>query len=494
MIFSPWSVQKINLYSPFAPIRKIFDDFFETCKFHVFTPLAPSIYNIFIDGLIKCLREKKLGAHRLNQYAGVIILADDVALLSTSPTELQEMLNVTQEYTRTWRYRINPSKSRIVTFNEKKQRNNTPAYTWNLGDKIIPQANEHPHLGLTKSSTSYDPTDKMITKGTQTFYGLTGAGAYTGGLLPHHCARLWKVYCVPRMLYGIAVVKLTQAMRNKLDRAQHQLFKKVLGLPNSVADEAVFLLTGLVPLSMQVDLETLLLIGQLVNLPHSRYEVRSLLHAITKSIPLLRSWERILQQYNLPDLHTLIRKPIPYSTWKTSIKGIVNSSLYRNIHQSLQTKSSLALFKNNIHIAQDLYPHSCTSKFLRQAVIIRSQLVTQTYLTQSRLNTLKKTASRCCQMCKNADEDVVHFLAICPQFKSHRQILVNKLQKQDIPKKIRRTFQPSEDPSSFTQAVLFPCHLKVKPQHRQALLSVTLSFLYQIHCARASALYHTCST
>ena len=103
----------------------------------------------------------------------------------------------------------------------------------------------------------------MISEATQTFYALTGAGAYTGGLLPHHCVRLWKVYCIPHMLYGVAVIKLNQAVRNKLDRAQHQLFKKILGLPNTAADEAVHLLTGLIPLSMQVDLEMLLLMASL---------------------------------------------------------------------------------------------------------------------------------------------------------------------------------------------------------------------------------------
>ena len=47
--------------------------------------LSPLLYNVFIDGLIKLLKEKNLGCHHLNQYTGVIVLADDVALVSTSP-------------------------------------------------------------------------------------------------------------------------------------------------------------------------------------------------------------------------------------------------------------------------------------------------------------------------------------------------------------------------------------------------------------------------
>ena len=201
--------------------------------------LSPLLYTIFIDGLIKDLKEKKLGCHLLSQYAGVIVLADDVALLSTSPSELQKMFDATYKYAETWKYRINPNKSKIIVFNNKKPDPSTQP-DWNLGEEHLKTASQHPHLGITKSSSRYDPTDQMIKRGTQTYYALTGAGAYTGGLLPHHSARLWRVYCIPRMLYGVPIMNFNQTMRNKLNRSQHQLFKKILGLPTSAADEAIY--------------------------------------------------------------------------------------------------------------------------------------------------------------------------------------------------------------------------------------------------------------
>ena len=150
--------------------------------------LSPLLYSVFVDGLIKTLREKDLGCHLHNQYAGAIVLADDVALISTSPDELQEMLIVTYEYAQMWRYRINPSKSCILVFNERGK-TTTQQRTWMLGDEPVRQARQHPHLGIIKSPSPYDPTDHMITRGTHAFYALTGAGAYTGGLLPHHSSR-----------------------------------------------------------------------------------------------------------------------------------------------------------------------------------------------------------------------------------------------------------------------------------------------------------------
>ncbi|XP_063968861.1 uncharacterized protein LOC129281930 [Lytechinus pictus] len=164
----------------------------------------------------------------------------------------------------------------------------------------------------------------MIAKGLKTFYALTGAGAYTGGLLPQHCATLWRVYCVPRMLFGAAVINFTKGMLKRLNQSQLQLFKQILGLPKSAADEAVHLLTGLIPISAQVDVVKQL-IGQLLDLPHERFEYRTFLHALSKQTVTIRAWQTILLKYNLPDLQSLTLDPIPYCQWKKTVKTAVNN-------------------------------------------------------------------------------------------------------------------------------------------------------------------------
>eukprot|EP00057_Strongylocentrotus_purpuratus_P022603 XP_011677077.1 PREDICTED: RNA-directed DNA polymerase from mobile element jockey-like [Strongylocentrotus purpuratus] len=454
--------------------------------------LSPLLYTVFVDGLIKELRDKRLGCQLLSQHAGVIVLADDVALVSSSPTELQEMLNVTCKYAETWRYRINPQKSKIVTFNNKAHKS-TAQPMWILGQMPIESVTQHPHLGIIKSSSKHDPTDLMISRGTKTFYALTGAGAYTGGLLPHHCARLWKTYCIPRMLYGVAIMKLNQTRLNKLDRSQYQLFKKILGLPNSAADDAVYLLTGLFPLSMRVDQEILLVIGQLINLPHSRYEVRTLHHAITNFTPLARTWERTLRSYELPNLHSLLSKPVPYVTWKSVTRSAIDSAMQKKVREAINAKSSLAFFKNNTSSPYDLYPKSISSSFLRQAIIVRSQLLSQTYLTQSRLCKIKKGTIRFCQVCKAEEEDITHFIAKCKPLRNHRQKLVDNLHHRGVQQSTLALFSP-DDPETFTRAVLLPNVLTVCPNQKNLLINASLSFLYNIHSARANAIANTFST
>ena len=421
----------------------------------------------------------------------MIVLADDVALISTSPTELQEMLDITHEYTKTWRYRINPNKSKIVIFNQKA-RKGMDHHSWRLGEEPVDTADQYPHLGITKSTSKLDPTDNILNKGTRAFYAMTGAGAYTGGLLPHHSAHLWKTYCIPRMLYGAPVMKFTQTMKTKLDRAQHQLFKKILGLPNS-ADEAVYLLTGLAPLSTQVDMEILLLVGQLVTLPRTRYEVRTLLHAVANSTPLLQCWNDTLRRYQLPDLQTAITDPIPYNSWKSAAKRAITASIQQNTHKAVESKSSLSFFKGSSLQALDLYPPSCSSPFLRQAVIIRAQLVTNTYLTQIRLNQIKKTATRHCQLCSGGDEDTVHLVAQCPFHQNARLNLLSDLRSRSLPQQALTVFN-LDNPHSFTQAVLLPNRVQVDATHRHILITKTLTYLYHIHASRAAALLRASST
>lgn len=61
---------------------------------------SPLLYTTLIDALIKLLRSKKLGYNLLGRYSGLLVLAEDVAVISLSPSELQCMLDATDSYTK----------------------------------------------------------------------------------------------------------------------------------------------------------------------------------------------------------------------------------------------------------------------------------------------------------------------------------------------------------------------------------------------------------
>ena len=189
-------------------------------------------------------------------------------------------------------------------------------------------------------------------------------------------AKLWTTYCIPRMLYGSPLLPLNKRMSAKLDSSQSSLFKKILGLPKSSANESVFLLTSIIPISSQIDLRTLLLC-----LPHDRFEFSTLLAAL----PLVTSWKTILTKYQLPTLPDLINNPPAYPLWKRLAKSTIHNTVISEVTSAIKAKKSLSSWSTTalpppLHL---YYPPSLPH--LRIAIILRSQLATQTYPVQLRL-------------------------------------------------------------------------------------------------------------
>ncbi|XP_063966129.1 uncharacterized protein LOC135156775 [Lytechinus pictus] len=441
--------------------------------------LSPSLYTLFIDGLIKTLRDKNLGCHINDRYAGVLVLADDVALLSNSATELQAMLDTTLAYSQCWRYKINPTKSAVVVMHPKKNDTQT---VWKMGDSPISRKDCHDHLGIPKSGSRLDPTDQIISRGLKTFYALHGTGAHTLGLVPTLSSHLWNVYCIPRMLYGTAILHFTKAMEYKLDKAQNHLFKRVLGIPNTAANECVFLLTGLLPISARIDYEKLLLLGQLLNLDQTRFEYGTFLlalHANTQTIKTLRC---ILQKYGIPPLEDLLVNPIPYRAWKPTINKAINDHVQAQMLQGAASKPSLVCWTlRSFTDPLELYPKDPPSSIIRQALTVRAQLLTSTYLTQSRLCKIGKKTDPTCALCKLEEDTTEHILAKCPRTLHLRNTLLDKIRNllKDFPSST--TSFNTSNPWQLTAAILLPYDASLPHPLNSLILKATLHFIFKLH-------------
>ena len=57
---------------------------------------SPILFSCYVDKLIKCLRESRIGCRIADEYFGVFIYADDIFLLSASRPGLQAMVNTCQ--------------------------------------------------------------------------------------------------------------------------------------------------------------------------------------------------------------------------------------------------------------------------------------------------------------------------------------------------------------------------------------------------------------
>ena len=74
-------------------------------------------------------------------------------------------------------------------------------------------------------------------------YSLMGAGLHgINGINPLIAWKLWRTFVVPRMLYGIEILKKTTTDIYKLEQFQKKTLEQFLGLPQQTADPAIYIM------------------------------------------------------------------------------------------------------------------------------------------------------------------------------------------------------------------------------------------------------------
>ena len=114
--------------------------------------------------------------------------ADDLALIASSPEELQQMLNIVSKYTSQWQYSLSADKSVVMMVGEtsKTRTRARASRKWMLGGQTIQKVDEQHHLGILRTvySTSIHRTAERCTPGRSAFFALNSVGSRFGSLHP----------------------------------------------------------------------------------------------------------------------------------------------------------------------------------------------------------------------------------------------------------------------------------------------------------------------
>ena len=115
----------------------------EWCSSRASTLPSPVFY-IYIDDLITDLKLSGYGANIGNIFAGCLLYADDIVLLSPTCRGLQKLITACEQYGRLWDLKFNSLKSQLTTFGSKCPTNpiitllNAPLY---FGGKVSNHCN-----------------------------------------------------------------------------------------------------------------------------------------------------------------------------------------------------------------------------------------------------------------------------------------------------------------------------------------------------------------
>ena len=125
--------------------------------------LSPLLFNLFINDVIPQFHESDSDPPTLiHKDVGCLLYADDLVIISTSPTGLQNSLDKLHTYCERWKLAVNLSKSKTMCFTKHGQ--NTK-HQFMLGKETLEHVKNYSYLGIELSHTgSFKLAQKSVTR------------------------------------------------------------------------------------------------------------------------------------------------------------------------------------------------------------------------------------------------------------------------------------------------------------------------------------------
>ena len=396
--------------------------------------LSTGFYKVYIDELLRILKSKRLGLRIGTVYIGCPTCADDIALLALSPDELQLMLYEALNYSKKNRYQIHPTKSCVIDISIYKLDENLE---WSLGDNQLKLSDSAVHLGITragKKESSINVNDR-VKLARRTSYSLMNTGLHgANGLSPETSYVIYRAYVLPRLLYGLDVLSLTQGQVDQLSRYHIQTLRNIQSLPQRTACAAVYMLLGALPLEAELHKRRLSLLNSVITSDNECLKglvQRQLACSFNVKSSFFNITSKILEKYELPSLSQLLCSSYSKLQWKHTYVKAVNKFWSTQLVSEIKTKKSLKYLPvENLRIGSThLVWRSLDSTVsdVRKG-ITKARILTGTYLLQKTRNSFSGgTVDPVCRNCRLEDEDLLHVLARCPAYFEIRKYTVRLL-------------------------------------------------------------------
>ena len=265
------------------------------------------------------------------------------------------------------------------------------------------------HLGVKRNLKSAHPTiNDRLSMGNRTLYALMGSGLHgTNGLPVKVSLHLYNIYVIPRLLYGIESITLTEKAIRDLEIFQRRALRSILGLSERTACAGLYTLSGAIPIRYQIHIRMLTFLLALLKDGITRSVI---LRQYTMKHDTSASWviqaKKILREYKLPtiaDLYTNTPAKLP---WKKTVKQAIYKQATEEINKEAQERSTLkflnpSMSTNTLH---DCVDHVENPQLVTRANI-KSRLLVGVYpLATTRLR-IKQTTDTTCELCDTTDEE-----------------------------------------------------------------------------------------
>ena len=366
--------------------------------------------------LLNCDLGYKIG----NINIGNPVVADDSALLSSDPFELQSMMNLSHFHSEENQYELHPIKS-VVTIMRQNKANMDSLFTWYLGDSPASLKSEFEHLGLIWEEQKLSPNvEARISTTRKASYKAMGYGLHNNGVDPQAAIGITNMQIISKLLSGLKATILSNSDSNKIDSFFHKMLKQIQGLPDNTAREAVYILAGEMPIEEKLELEILEIYGGITRLLPNHVLQQLARRQIAIKSKTSKSWfikaTNIATKYNIDGCGALT-KPKTQAAWKRECIVKVWSTVYHDMYDRARSRSTLAwmILKNptKTYCIHEIWATCLGSPKQAEAARIRARLLVGRYGLNKNRAKYRPGSDSSCPMCHYKEEDETHFIAVC---------------------------------------------------------------------------------
>ena len=208
-------------------------------------PLSPILFNIFVEGLASEL-QKVGGIDLEGQKLHSLLFADDISALAETAADLQDMINVVDEYCRKWRMTVHPVKSKVLVVPaqgiDPKDREGE---AWVYRSEPLGEVTEYEYLGMWIDSKLQWTCHlkKLVSK-------CKAANLSLGRLLSNRQVPtalkklIWCAVVRSKIDYGSAIYVADSRQAQALESIQHSAGTKMLATNSRAERSAIRTLVG----------------------------------------------------------------------------------------------------------------------------------------------------------------------------------------------------------------------------------------------------------
>ena len=241
---------------------------------------APFMYKVYINSLLQKLSNHCYAISINSLSLPAPSFADDVTLLALFPSFLKTFLNIFHQYSVTWRYEFNHTKSGVVTFGETKPIHSRlmKEHEWTLGDTKVDELYEYKNLGVLKNyARSFTSNILDNIEKTRKKVGMIFSSDFDRRKTkPLIYIKFWKQACLPSLLFGAELFSLNKSQLCQLERCQQWFLKNVFYVPKFAPGHLLLKISNLNSIESEIDLKKLLFLGRLITEPNMSAVVKGL--------------------------------------------------------------------------------------------------------------------------------------------------------------------------------------------------------------------------